>query len=293
MMIETPERIGWIGLGAMGWPMAGHLHAHNMLTSVWNRSLDKAAAFTEQHPGTAVADSLEALAQRVDAVAVCVSADADLVSVIDGLLPNMSTGQTVIDHSTVSPSTARDQAQRLAEVGVGFIDAPVTGGVEGAIKGQLAVMAGGEWDHYHALIPCLDAYSRLHHHLGPSGAGQSAKAVNQLMVAGIAEAVCEALALMDTLDLPREMMLELLSSGAAGNWFLDKRGRTMLADEFEVGFSPKLLLKDLKISQALCDETGFRSEVLRQAIADYQHLVDHEEPGKDISALIRYKKPVG
>jgi 3-hydroxyisobutyrate dehydrogenase len=290
-MKATPDTIGWIGLGAMGWPMAGHLHAQGHLRAVWNRSADKAQAFAEQHPGVAIADSPAALAQMVESVAICVSADEDLAEVIDALLPGLSAGQTLIDHSTVSPAAARRQAQRLAEIGVGFVDAPVTGGVEGAIKGQLAVMAGGDWDHYHAMIPFLDAYSRVHHHLGPSGAGQSAKAVNQLMVAGIAEAVCESLALMDRLDLPREMMLELLSGGAAGNWFLDKRGRTMLADEFDVGFAPALLLKDLKICRSLCEDVDFDSGVLDLAIPDYQNLVDHHETGRDISALIRYKKP--
>jgi len=290
-MKASPETIGWIGLGTMGWPMAGHLHALGQLHSVWNRSSEKAAAFADQHAGVHIADSPAALAESVNSLAICVSADDDLAEVIDAMLPGLSSGQTVIDHSTSSPTAARTQARRLAEIGVGFVDAPVTGGVEGAIKGQLAVMAGGEWEHYHAMIPFLDAYSRLHHHLGPSGAGQSAKSVNQLMVAGIAEAVCETLALMDRLDLPREMMLELLGSGAAGNWFLDKRGRTMLADEFDVGFAPALLLKDLKICQALCDEVDFDSSVLRQAIPDYQNLIDHRESGRDISVLIRYKKP--
>ena len=291
-MIDTPNAIGWIGLGAMGWPMAGHLDAHKHLHSVWNRSPEKAAAFAEQHSGVEIAESPAALARRVGALAICVSADDDLEAVVDALLPGLSEGQTVIDHSTVSPGAARAQARRLGEIGVGFVDAPVTGGVEGAIKGQLAIMAGGEWDHYHAMIPIIDAYSRVHHHLGPSGAGQSGKAVNQLMVAGIAEAVCESLALMDRLDLPREMMLELLSGGAAGNWFLDKRGRTMLADEFEVGFSPALLLKDLRICGSLCDEAEFDSGVLKLAIPDYQQLVDNRESGRDISALIRIKKPL-
>ncbi|MFW6340568.1 MAG: NAD(P)-dependent oxidoreductase, partial [Wenzhouxiangella sp.] len=131
---------------------------------------------------------------------------------------------------------------------------------------------------------------RVTHHLGHAGSGQSAKAVNQLMVSGIAEAVCEALALMDKLDLPREHMLELLSGGAANSWFLEKRGRTMLADEFEVGFAPALLLKDLKICRSLCEEAGFESSVIKQAIADYTALLDQGETGKDISALIRLKR---
>ncbi|MEN1728907.1 MAG: NAD(P)-dependent oxidoreductase [Pseudomonadota bacterium] len=292
-MINALTSIGWIGLGAMGWPMAGHLHAQGQLRAVWNRSGDKTEAFVEQHEGVEASASPAALAESVDAIAVCVSADEDLAAVVDALIPGLQQGQIVIDHSTVSPAAARKQAERLASLGVGFVDAPVTGGVEGAIKGQLAVMAGGAWDHYHDMIPFIDAYSRVHHHLGASGAGQSAKAVNQLMVAGIAEAVCESLALMDTLDLPREMMLELLGGGAAGNWFLDKRGRTMLADEFDIGFAPALLLKDLKICQALCDDVQFDSSVLGQAIPDYQHLVDQNEPGRDISALIRIKKPIG
>ena len=289
---DTEKTIGWIGLGAMGWPMAGHLHAKGWLTAVWNRTVDKAEAFAEQHKGVSVAEDPAAMAGQVDVIAICVSADDDLIGLIDALEDSLRRGQIVVDHSTVSPATARQLAERLAQKGVGFVDAPVTGGVEGAIKGNLAVMAGGNWDDFHAISTLFDAYARLHHHLGPSGAGQSAKAVNQLMVAGIAEAVCESLALMERLDLPREPMLELLSGGAAGNWFLDKRGRTMLADEFDVGFAPALLLKDLKICQALCDQADFTSGVLRQAIPDYQHLIDHGETGRDISALIRLKHPL-
>ncbi|MGY6586872.1 MAG: NAD(P)-dependent oxidoreductase [Wenzhouxiangella sp.] len=283
-------RCAWIGLGAMGWPMAGHLHAAGLLTGVWNRSRDKADAFCQQHDAVTVPDSLAELATAADAIVICVSADQDLAQVVDGLLPGLKEGQLIVDHSTVSPQAARDQAERLKAHGVGFIDAPVTGGVEGAIKGQLAIMAGGQWDDYQTAGPLFDAYGRVHHHLGPVGSGQAGKAVNQLMVAGIAEAVCESLALLERLDLPREPMLELLSGGAAGNWFLDKRGRTMLADEFDIGFAPALLLKDLKICRALCEQLGFDSSVVKQALADYQQLVDDDERGRDISALIHLKQ---
>ena len=281
---------GWIGLGAMGWPMAGHLHRAGHLTAVWNRSLSKSGAFAEQHEGVTGATSPTALAERCRIIMLCVSADRDLLDVVEAMLPALAPGSTLIDHSTVSPSTARQLAERLAEREVGFIDAPVTGGVEGAVKGQLAIMAGGDWDQFHAVRRLLDAYARVVHHLGHAGSGQAAKAVNQLMVSGIAEAVCEALALMDKLDLPREHMLELLSGGAAGNWFLDKRGRTMLADEFEVGFAPALLLKDLKICRSLCEEVDFESSVITQAIKDYSALLDQGETGKDISTLIRLKR---
>ncbi len=283
-------KIGWIGLGAMGWPMAGHLHRKQLLTGIWNRSQDKANAFAEQHADVRTANSPDELADSVDVIATCVSADDDLHAVIEAMTPSLKAGHIVVDHSTVSPATARTVARALEKLEVPFVDAPVTGGVEGAIQGRLAIMAGGPWDAAHRLEPLFSAYARVHHHLGPNGSGQAAKAVNQLMVAGIAEAVCEALALMENLDLPREPMLELLGGGAAGNWFLDKRGRSMLADEFEVGFDPRLLLKDLKICRALCEESGFHSAVIDQALADYTRLLEHGEPGRDISALIRQKR---
>ncbi|MGY6553150.1 MAG: NAD(P)-dependent oxidoreductase [Wenzhouxiangella sp.] len=286
----TAARVGWIGLGAMGWPMAGHLHRAGRLAAVWNRTPSKTEAFAEQHAGVSAAATTTELAEGCRIVLLCVSADRDLKAVVDEMLPGLAAGSILIDHSTVSPATARELAAVLAERGIGFIDAPVTGGVEGAIKGQLAIMAGGDWDHFQTIRPLLEAYAKVAHHLGHAGSGQAAKAVNQLMVSGIAEAVCEALALMDRLDLPREHMLELLSGGAAGNWFLDKRGRSMLADEFEVGFAPALLLKDLKICRSLCQDVGFESAVVRQAIEDYGTLLEQGETGRDISALFRLKR---
>lgn len=282
-------KIGWIGLGAMGWPMAGHLYDHAHLAAVWNRSSEKAQAFAAEHEGVGVAESPAELTDRVEVICLCVSADDDLREVVFAMRDSLRIGQVVIDHSTVAPITARELACELAKLGVTFIDAPVTGGVEGARNRQLAIMAGGKNDDIERVRAVMDSYARVMHHLGPSGAGQSAKAVNQLMVAGIAEAVCESLALMERLDLPREPMLELLGGGAAGNWFLDKRGRTMLEDSFETGFDPKLLLKDLKICDQLCRETGFDSAVLSQALGDYQRLIDGGETGRDISALFRIK----
>ena len=282
-------KTGWIGLGAMGRPMAGHLHERGLLAAVWNRSSEKAAEFAARHDGVKACSSPAELAAAVDVVCLCVSADDDLREVIAAMRDSLRAGQVVIDHSTVGPLTARELADDLAELDVAFIDAPVTGGVEGAANGQLAIMVGGDAAAVEKVRPVVECYARLVHHLGPSGAGQSAKAVNQLMVAGIAEAVCESLALMRRLDLPSEPMLEILGGGAAGNWFLDKRGRTMLADAFDTGFEPKLLLKDLKICQQLCEEAGFDSGVLSLAVPDYQRLVDSGERGRDISALFRYK----
>lgn len=282
-------KVGWIGLGAMGWPMAGHLHAKGFLTHVWNRSEEKTAGFIEQHPGVIAIDP-ESLAKAVDVVMICVSADQDVLSIIDRIAPHLSKGKIVVDHSTISPASAELAAQKLSALNVACIDAPVTGGVEGAVKGVLSVMAGGDWEAFQCIEPILGAYARVAHHLGGSGRGQAAKAVNQLMVAGIAEAVCESLALLETLDLPKEAMLELLGGGAAGSWFLDKRGKTMMADSFAVGFAPALLLKDLKICERLTTQLGFESAVLPQAIKDYEKVVATDQTSRDISALIRLKR---
>ncbi len=283
-------KVGWIGLGAMGAPMAGHLQAAGLLGGAWNRGAARRDAFAERDPDAHIADSPEALAEAVDVLALCVSADADLAAVLDMVEGRLAPGAIVVDHSTVSPAAARRAHARLADRDVAFVDAPVTGGVEGAKNGQLAILVGGDEQAVAQLDPLFAAYGKVWKHLGPAGAGQSAKAVNQLIVAGIAEAVCEALALVEKLGLPADDMLELLGGGAAGNWFLDKRGRTMLADSFETGFEPALLLKDLKICRALADEAGLESTVLPGAIADYQRLVDGGETGRDISALIRLKR---
>lgn len=283
-------KTAFIGLGAMGAPMAGHLHRAGLLAAVWNRSRDKAERFAAAHPGTALPATPADLAAAVEVVLICVSADDDLRAVINAIEPGLSAGGVVVDHSTVAPTTAREIAERLAAHGVQFVDAPVTGGVEGACHGRLAIMAGGEAAAFERLDPVFSAYAKVWRRLGPVGAGQSAKAVNQLIVAGVAEAVCEALALVETLGLPADDMLELLSGGAAGCWFLEKRGRSMLADSFDTGFAPALLLKDLKIVRALTQEVGFCSSILAPVIADYQRLVDAGETGKDISALIRLKR---
>ena len=283
-------KAAWIGLGAMGAPMAGHLAKHGHLAAVWNRTAAKSERFAAEYPRVRVAATAQDAARDADVIFICVSADDDLRGIIDALDSVLAAGQIVVDHSTVAPSTARDLADALEDSGVTFIDAPVTGGVEGAINGQLAIMAGGDQRAVDKIKPVLAHYARVVHHLGPSGCGQAGKAVNQLMVAGIAEAVCESLALMDKLKLPRDQMLDILSSGAAGNWFLDKRGVTMLEDRFETGFDPKLLLKDLGICQTVCEEVGFESAVINQALSDYEKLIAADENGGDISSLIRLKR---
>jgi 3-hydroxyisobutyrate dehydrogenase len=287
---EQPElKVGVIGLGAMGAPMARHLAAAGLLAGVWNRTTDRAMALADEL-GLPATEDPAALARSCNVLLTCVSADGDLEAVIHAALPGLADDDTVIDTSTVSPTVTRKLSADLAEHGVRYVDAPVSGGVEGARKGTLSVMAGGDSADIERIRPVLEAISARITHMGPVGSGQATKAVNQVMVAGINEAVCEALAFGEKLNLPSERLIEVLSAGAAGNWFLDHRGRTMLADRFEPGFKCGLLLKDLDICRSLAQELDMSLTMTDAAIEDYQRLVDEGGFDEDTSALIRLKR---
>ncbi|MEO7917350.1 MAG: NAD(P)-dependent oxidoreductase, partial [Dokdonella sp.] len=209
---------------------------------------------------------------------------------VESLAPRLAPGTVIVDHSTVSSVTAA-AAQRIAiEHGADFIDAPVSGGVEGAKNGKLSVMVGGNAAALERARPALECYAARISHMGTIGAGQNTKAINQVLVAGIAQAVCEGLALAEKLGLDPDVLLPTLGAGAAGNWFLDKRGATMLRDEFSVGFKLALLHKDLAIVRGLAEETGVSKRVIDQSIADYAKLMAMGHGDEDISALIRLKR---
>jgi len=286
---QGAPRVGVIGLGAMGAPMARNLAAAGLLRAVWNRSVERAERFTLETGVESVSSPAE-LAARCDVLLTCVSADGDLRQVVDSLAPGLRPGAVVVDTSTVSPATARELGSQLAEAGVAFVDAPVSGGVEGARRGTLSVMAGGNPADIERIRPVLEAISGTITHMGPVGAGQATKAVNQVMVAGIAEAVCEALALAEKLNLPSQRLLSVLGAGAANSWFLQHRGETMLQDRFDIGFKPALLLKDLRIVRQLAQELNVNMPVVEMAITDYQELLDAGNRDNDISGLIRLKR---
>jgi len=281
-----------VGLGAMGAPMARHLADAGLLGMVWNRTGSKAEALAEE-TGVVAADELEHLATGCNVILTCVSADQDLLEVIGKLLPGVKPGSVVVDTSTVSPATARQVSASLLEAGAGFVDAPVSGGVEGAQKGTLSVMAGGDSANISRIMPVLQAISASVTHMGPVGSGQATKAVNQVMIAGIAEAVCEALALAEKLNLPSERLLPIVGAGAAGSWFLEHRGPTMLENHFDVGFKLSLLLKDLLICQALAQDLDINTPTVDAAIRDYRALVELGDGDHDISGLIRLKRGLG
>jgi 3-hydroxyisobutyrate dehydrogenase len=281
-------KTGFIGLGAMGAPMARHLHERGLLTVVGNRTQAKADALAAELKVRA-ARSADNFAD-CDVVVLCVSLDIDVIENANALAQVLKAGALVVDHSTVSVQTARRAAATLAEHGIGFVDAPVSGGVEGARNGKLSVMAGGDAAQLEQARPVLEAYAARISHMGDTGAGQATKAVNQVLVAGINEAVCEGLALGEKLGLDPAALLPTLMAGAAGNWFLDKRGATMLRSEFAPGFKSAHMLKDLRIVQAIARGTGLRTPTLEQALADYAELVERGHGDADTSALINLKR---
>lgn len=281
-------KAAFIGLGAMGAPMAGHLHAKGLLAAVGNRTQARADALAGEL-GVA-APSLAEIAASCDVIALCVSADADVIGVVEALASSLKTGAIVIDHSTVAPATATKAARLIAEAGGSFLDAPVSGGVEGAKNGKLSVMVGGDADVLDRARPVLEAYGARITHMGKVGSGQATKAVNQVLVAGIAHAVTEGLALGEALGLDADRLIPTLAAGAAGNWFLDKRGATMLRNEFSVGFKLALLHKDLGIVRGIATDAGTDRTIIEQSLADFAELMSQGYGDDDISALIRLKR---
>lgn len=280
--------VGFIGLGAMGEPLARHLHQRGLLAAVGNRAQAKADNLARELGVRAAVAPRDFAA--CDVVVLCVSADADVLQNVAALAPVLGRGAVVIDHSTVSVDTARAAAAQLAAHGIGFLDAPVSGGVEGARNGKLSVMVGGAQADLDKADAALQSYAARITLMGDSGAGQATKAVNQVLVAGINEAVCEGLALGERLGLDPTRLLPTLAAGAAGNWFLDKRGATMLRDEFVPGFKCAHLLKDLRIVQGMARSAGTSTAVIDQALTDYAALTDAGHGDADTSALILRKR---
>jgi 3-hydroxyisobutyrate dehydrogenase len=285
----TNLQVAFVGLGAMGQPMAGHLARAGLLRAVWNRTHSKAEAIAAELKVAAPA-TIEELARNRDLIALCVPADDDVLALAREIAAHAKPGAIVVDHSTVSSVTARAAAEMLAARGCAFLDAPVSGGVEGAKNGKLSIMVGGDEAALVAARPALDCYAARISNMGGVGAGQDTKAVNQVLVAGIAQAVCEGLALSEKLGLDAERLLTTLMAGAANSWFLEKRGATMLRDEFRIGFKLALLHKDLEIVRKLAVAAGTDRSVIEKSLADYAVLMAEGHGDEDISALIRLKR---
>lgn len=283
-------RTGLIGLGAMGQGMARNLAKADHLHGVYNRTSCKASALAAELNVQAFA-SPQALAEQIDVILLCVSADRDVLELVSALCETIKPGSVVIDMSTVGSNTAKEAAAMLAGKRADFLDAPVSGGVEGANKGSLAMMVGGDSTVLERVKPILLAMASRIEHMGATGAGQACKAVNQIMCAGINQAVTEALAFAQAQGLDMEKVVDVVSGGAAGNWFLQHRGKTIANGIFQPGFKLALHHKDLLICQDMAEQKQLDCPVTQATLDDYQTLMRQGFGDEDISALYRLKRP--
>lgn len=281
-------KTGFIGLGAMGAHMARNLARAGLLHGVWNRTAERATALAAE-TGCRASTSLPDLARACEAVMLCVSADADVLQVVEGLAPALRPGMLLIDHSTVGAATARTLGAELGARGIDFLDAPVSGGVEGARQGTLAIMVGGSAAAFARARPLLTAVGRTLTHFGPHGAGQTAKATNQIIVAGLIRAIGEGLAFARAGGLDLDKVVETLGGGAAASWYLAHRGPFMARGEYPAGFRVRLHAKDLAICREMAAEHRAVLPVVEETLRDYERLIALGHGDEDISAIYRIK----
>ncbi|HEX7048195.1 MAG TPA: NAD(P)-dependent oxidoreductase [Gammaproteobacteria bacterium] len=282
-------KTGFIGLGAMGYPMARNLHKASLLAGVWNRSNEKAEQFAKETGAIAFKD-IESLARECECVVTCVSADADVLAVVDVLVEHLPEGTLVIDCSTVSAETAKQAAKKLATRNIGFLDCPVSGGTEGAIHATLAIMCGGEEKDFERAQPVLHAMGKRIALMGTVGSGQATKAVNQIAVAGVNQAVSEALAFARAHGLDLNKVIDVVGSGAAASWFLTNRGRNMERMSFPLGFKVTLHEKDLGICKRMAETFDVQLPIVEMTLLHYRRLAAAGHGDEDISSLYRLKR---
>jgi len=286
-------KCAFVGLGVMGYPMAGHLAAAGHDVCVYNRTGGKAEAWVAQHGGRH-APTPRAAAEGAEFVMACVGNDDDLREVVaggDGALHGMDEGAVFVDHTTVSSRVTLELAEAAAEKRVAFVDAPVSGGQAGAENGQLVIMCGGPQGAYDRAEPVMGAYAKLARRLGETGAGQMTKMVNQICIAGLVQGLSEGLAFAEKAGLDGRKVVEVIGGGAAGSWQMVNRHGTMLDDAFEHGFAVNWMRKDLKICLDTAQEIGATLPVT--ALVD-QFYADVQAMGGgrwDTSSLIRRLRP--
>ena len=278
----------FIGLGVMGFPMAGHLQAAGHQTTVYNRTTSRAEAWVEPHGGSSVPTPREA-ATGADAVMVCVGNDDDLRFVVfgeDGALAGMAEGSTLVDHTTASAEVAREIAAVASEIGVGFVDAPVSGGQAGAQNGQLSIMCGGDPDVFATVEPLIDSYAKAIVLVGDVGSGQLTKMVNQVCIGGLIQGLAEALDFSRRAGLDTDKVLAAISQGASGSWQMENRARTMLDRHFDHGFALDWMRKDFGIVFDEAERIGATLPVTAMVDQFYARLQREGHGRWDTSSLI-------
>ena len=285
-----PHKVAFLGLGVMGYPMAGHLARAGHQVTVYNRSAAKAQAWLAECPGHSSALTPREAAAGADIVFACVGNDDDLRSVVlgpDGAFAGMKPGAVFVDHTTASASVARELGNAAQQLGLHFIDAPVSGGQAGAVNGALTVMCGGDAAIFDQVKPVAMAFSRAFTLIGDAGAGQLAKMVNQICIAGLVQGLSEAIAFGQQAGLDMHQVLDVIGKGAAQSWQMDNRGKTMVDDQFNFGFAVDWMRKDLGLVLDEAKRNGARLPVtalVDQFYADVQQM----EGGRwDTSSLIK------
>ena len=288
--------IAFLGLGVMGYPMAGHLKAAGHEVTVYNRSVAKAEQWVAEHgdgQSDAMAKTPQDAAKGAEFVLACVGADDDVRQVTigeDGAFQSMEKGAIFIDNTTASADVARELYSAAKDRGLGFIDAPVSGGQAGAENGILTVMCGGDADAFQRAEPVIRAFGKIVTHIGGAGAGQQAKMVNQICIAGLVQGLSEALNFGQRAGLNMDAVLDTISGGAAQSWQMVNRGRTMVKDEFDFGFALDWMIKDLNICLAEAKANGADLTVTAEVLKYYKELSAQGFGRNDTSSLIRLLK---
>jgi 3-hydroxyisobutyrate dehydrogenase len=278
-------KVAFIGLGVMGYPMAGHLAKAGHEVSVYNRSPAKAQSWAKEYGGRA-SDTVAGAVKDCEIVCLCVGNDDDVRQVLEQALPAMAAGGVVVDHTTASAKLAKDAAEQAQAVGRSFVDAPVSGGQAGAVNGQLTVMAGGDEAAVERVRPVIQAYSKAIQRIGGPGAGQLAKMVNQICIAGVVQGLAEGLHFARNAGLDAELVIAAISKGAAQSWQMENRWKTMTEGQFEFGFAVDWMRKDLGL--ALDEARANGSSLQLTALVDQFYAEVQQMGGRrwDTSSLL-------
>ena len=281
-------RVAFVGLGVMGYPMAGFLAGAGHEVTVYNRTRAKAETWQKNHGG-AIANTPAAAAVVAEIVFCCVGDDPDVSVVIlgdEGVLEGISDGAVVVDHTTASAKVAREVYQAAKEKNVGFLDAPLSGGEAGAQSGQLSIMVGGDADIYERVLPVMQCYAKACTHIGPAGSGQLAKMANQICIAGVVQGLSEALHFVKRAGLDPAAVIDAISKGAAQSWQMENRWETMVNNYFDFGFAVEWMRKDLRIALEEADANGATLEMTGLVDGFYEEVQKLGGNRWDTSSLI-------
>ena len=282
------KNVSFIGLGVMGYPMAGHLQNNGYNVTVYNRTTVKAEKWVEEYKGSMAKTPGEA-SQNSEIVFMCVGRDEDIIEVMEGeggILSNVAEGSIIVDHTTASAEIARNYYQKLKDKKLSFLDAPVSGGQAGAENGVLSIMIGGDEKDYNTVKPVLTSYGKAVELIGPSGSGQIAKMINQICIAGLVQGLSEAMAFGKKSNVDMEKVLSVISKGAAQSWQMENRYRTMLDGKFDYGFAVDWMRKDLSICFNEADKNGANLPITKIVDKYYEEVQKNGGNRFDTSSLM-------